>query len=246
VIIWLGPRSEGFRSAASSDVAMRYINTLTSRMSHGERWWQDTSPPTVEAIAELCSRNYWKRMWIVQEIILASNLIVLCGEEACAWENFIALNEALEEHHFTTNSLDSDKIKRSNANRILGHYRRWSRFEIHESKRRNSIWYLLRRYKDMECTDIRDKIYALMGLTHEQIDIDYAQDCTALQVYARVIWSHQGKETYLLPSDIENLQEALGMDSDDTHVVAENPYIAVSVTRFYEIGEEEDLEASHI
>jgi hypothetical protein len=216
---------------------MRYVRNLASGLRNGEKWWQETSPRTVEAIAELCSRNYWKRMWIVQEIILARNIVVLCGDQACAWGDFIALNEALEQHHFTKNSFDSDRIKRSNANRIIEHYRRWSRFEIHESKRRNSIWYLLRRYKDMECTDIRDKIYALMGLANEQIDIDYAQDCTALQVYARVIWSHQGKETYLLPSDIENLQEALGMDSDDAHIVAESPYIAVSVTKFSEIEE---------
>lgn len=34
---------------------------------------------------ELCQRKYWTRLWIIQEVILASNIAIQCGADSCQW-----------------------------------------------------------------------------------------------------------------------------------------------------------------
>jgi hypothetical protein len=39
-----------------------------------------------EALRSLCSRSYWSRLWIVQEVLLASELHIQCGSLSFQWE----------------------------------------------------------------------------------------------------------------------------------------------------------------
>jgi hypothetical protein len=41
----------------------------------------------LSAIEMMFSREYWHRLWIVQEIILAEDIILQCGEDLICWEN---------------------------------------------------------------------------------------------------------------------------------------------------------------
>ncbi|KAF4628981.1 hypothetical protein G7Y89_g9168 [Cudoniella acicularis] len=39
----------------------------------------------LSAIYTLFTRDYWKRLWIIQEILLASKLLAYCGNDTCSW-----------------------------------------------------------------------------------------------------------------------------------------------------------------
>lgn len=41
-----------------------------------------------EAVARLCEREYWDRLWIIQEVVLAAQIDVHCGERMLPWELF--------------------------------------------------------------------------------------------------------------------------------------------------------------
>ena len=41
-----------------------------------------------DSIPYLCFRPYWSRLWIVQEVVLATDVLIQCGNDHCNWEDF--------------------------------------------------------------------------------------------------------------------------------------------------------------
>ncbi|KAF8846852.1 HET-domain-containing protein, partial [Acephala macrosclerotiorum] len=78
VIAWLGPEAD------DSWMAMIYFQRI-GRKTTGDilsilassGLWQDT--PRHVAISAVLERGYWKRLWIIQEIVLAPQVVFLCG-----------------------------------------------------------------------------------------------------------------------------------------------------------------------
>lgn len=94
VVVWLGPFNE-HADTAMKELAQTALVSLielesaedhwTSRTSTGvwvkhqfESWFKDLHLPT---LVDVLSRNYWKRMWIIQELALNHHLTAfLCGD----------------------------------------------------------------------------------------------------------------------------------------------------------------------
>ena len=53
------------------------------------KYLQDSSFPVVECRA-LLSRGYWSRMWIQQEVVISSRVVVCCGDRKVDWDVFEA------------------------------------------------------------------------------------------------------------------------------------------------------------
>ncbi|KAK3393963.1 hypothetical protein B0H63DRAFT_505755 [Podospora didyma] len=50
--------------------------------------WQENSWPSsapASALEDLLSRDYWGRMWILQEFLLAKDVVIICGTKALDW-----------------------------------------------------------------------------------------------------------------------------------------------------------------
>ncbi|KAK3389895.1 hypothetical protein B0H63DRAFT_507373 [Podospora didyma] len=65
---------------------------------------------------DLCERRYWRRMWIIPEILQARRITVGCGNKSFAWNDFEALYLRLKtlgdpgwlvHHEFATSVLQS-------------------------------------------------------------------------------------------------------------------------------------------
>jgi len=41
-----------------------------------------------DSIPAFCSRPYWNRLWIVQEVVLATDILIQCGNDHCNWDDF--------------------------------------------------------------------------------------------------------------------------------------------------------------
>jgi hypothetical protein len=96
VLIWLGPKTE------SSGIAMEWIEELSLRKQKSLGLQEQLSGfPTAQitnrqtqrwqALSELCRREYWRRVWIVQEVILARRIIIHCGGSKARWLGFTKL-----------------------------------------------------------------------------------------------------------------------------------------------------------
>lgn len=65
-----------------------------------------------EYLLDLCSRTYWSRSWIVQELILASSIPIKCGEAELAWSlatSFVTNYSAGYTPHLRVSRLDQGR-----------------------------------------------------------------------------------------------------------------------------------------
>jgi hypothetical protein len=101
VIVWLGPADP------ESDLAMSFIEALNG----DSLILSDILPPfridgydefeepaeEIRALSDWCYRSYWRRIWIIQEIQLATKVTIYCGSRSLPWEAFhYALQRIME------------------------------------------------------------------------------------------------------------------------------------------------------
>ena len=87
VIVWLGPAS------INSDLAFAFLAEASLNAPHIDTWLPlnlrtKSRSKFWKAYCDIGSRDYWKRVWIIQEILFASAVIVRCGFRCMRWESF--------------------------------------------------------------------------------------------------------------------------------------------------------------
>jgi hypothetical protein len=89
VIAWLGPETE-YSSEAISFLTQIHSGSVPAagcdRLEFKEKW---------EAVDHFCKMEYWGRLWIIQEIILASQAIFCCGQDTLRGNAFINSHELI-------------------------------------------------------------------------------------------------------------------------------------------------------
>jgi hypothetical protein len=99
VYAWLGVEAD------NSDLAMDFIAKKGARnLRHrGPGFRNLWSREEGKALHDLCERSYWRRMWIIQEIIHAEKITVWCGRKSFEWgffENLYLNLKILEDKHW--------------------------------------------------------------------------------------------------------------------------------------------------
>lgn len=105
-----------------------------------------------DALGDLLNRHYWQRMWVIQEFVMAKNLVLISGNSGCYWKDL-----ARYHHRFES---EVEWAWRG-ASRLIAHRQYYQSLEGDPAVplRRLLEW---SRYG--KCHDVRDKIYALMAL----------------------------------------------------------------------------------
>ncbi|KAL7923199.1 heterokaryon incompatibility domain-containing protein [Trichoderma austrokoningii] len=169
VSVWLG-KADAF---SDSDIAMQW---LAGNANLNSLW----SLRQAKAVLAFCEMNYWRRMWIIQEIMFAKQVTIYCGSKHIGWSTFEQLVKHLQaisdmgrEHHTPCASL----ILASPAIVIAKAKAAWG-------GNLQPLTTLLQLYRDHEATNILDKVYALHGLAKDSSDIavDYGITADALLV----------------------------------------------------------------
>lgn len=78
VVVWLGPASY------NTNLVFDFLAEASSKKREIEDWLPKTfknsgRTKSWKAMYDLATRDYWKRVWIIQEIFFASSIIVCCG-----------------------------------------------------------------------------------------------------------------------------------------------------------------------
>jgi hypothetical protein len=132
-----------------------------------------------------CEHTYWKRVWIVQEIAQARNIVVYIGKYHMSW---IAYLDALKK------------------NRSFKH--RGGKIRKLDEKRRgrhgpaNRLEQLLEDFQHAQCRETRDKIYGFLGLAHDcppELRADYSK--STFDIHAEVL------DTFSRPRNLPNGQK---------------------------------------
>ena len=136
---------------------MDLLNSVTTTKSGNFDYQPD--PYAWKAIKCLFKRQWWTRLWVVQETLLARRAIVHCGEKAVDLEKFV--------HFKGMESLYRRRIG-SQLQPILtpmGHILwDWRRIKDGIAKNRLTLFELISMTGEFKCKEKKDNIFALLSL----------------------------------------------------------------------------------
>ena len=189
VVVWLGPAYRG------SDRAMTALARLPTGGGFAKQASNLWAGDAGHAMGGICSRPYWRRLWVFQEIWLAQKIRLMCGSKTAPWSHFHALMEYAHARSGTSQLDDNTEVVATSP------AMRMTNLNIESVD--TVLWSLVQETTHLRCFDIRDKIYALLGVAtrgHESIEPDYSMPVPSLlNILLHEIWSD-------LPP--ENLEEA--------------------------------------
>ncbi|KAK6829855.1 HET-domain-containing protein [Apiospora arundinis] len=182
VVAWLGPE------AANSGETVNAINEYPATTSFNK-------PVTFSPLEmrSLLSRAYWTRIWIVQELCVAREILFLCGRETMSWEAFHRF--VLSEREGETGTIDhSRSLQRSMVLLSVLNLQVLAPYNLVDLRDKfkttdTSLGTLLTSCSQAEASDPRDRVFALLGLandeTAKEIIPDYSR--SPCSVYCSVI-----------------------------------------------------------
>ncbi|KAI1391879.1 HET-domain-containing protein [Hypoxylon trugodes] len=151
VVVWLGE--------ATGSVFSTLEMILRCNWSRGKKNLFNYPEESLRGLCELFARPWWKRIWIVQEVVAARELVVLLGTTIFPWVMLENLCRAIQLAEFLIHPLAS-------MVRDCG----YQKFTVLEHFRRNRSMPLVRLVQctqDYQATDSRDKLYALLGMASD-------------------------------------------------------------------------------
>ena len=134
VLVWLGPDPE-LKARRIFNMA---LNPSQAATVEGFQDWK-------AAVADLSGCQWFSRLWVVQEYLLARSRICMWGDEEIDFDYLrVPLHSVLMEN---------------------GHTTHWITLQRHSSM---SVSNVLSCTRGMHCTDERDRVYAIQGLPHDE------------------------------------------------------------------------------
>lgn len=196
VLVWLGPESRDSALALKSlrdvgsevtvDWDLRTYRTTSGGKSSESESTNDLLTSQFDesiwtSIFSLLIRPWFGRLWIWQEVRLAKNGVqVFCGSGELPWEIF---GNAI----FYLEGMSLPMIPQD----PLGLWKCMRRaFELSSLKRLSNLYMALDTTRDSECSDNKDKIYAILNLVDKRermgLEPDYSR--STFEVYQDVVF----------------------------------------------------------
>jgi hypothetical protein len=165
VCVWLGPASSVARETIEFLEDELTIKEVESGSIYYSRDW--------DRVRRLCTLDYWGRLWIIQEVVLARKLKLYWGTFELSWDcldavlylfesrRLFVVDKFTRQSKFASQYPFSREITESTTLKICQQRRR--RTELSSSDE-PSLYSLLRVYDGSKCVDFRDKIFGLRSL----------------------------------------------------------------------------------
>lgn len=182
VVVWLGVEED------DSEQAQELLQDLSNvKKSLNE-------PLNLRSVVSLFDRDYWSRLWVVQEILHARNVVVLCGSSRLSWDAYTQcstifqskdsadrLESLLNERHSSTRYITSQH--RLSPSQVLIHHGPASILHLQQARKVYGIdsplytLFLMRLSRNKLATDPKDRVYGVLGLLpariRREIRVDY-------------------------------------------------------------------------
>jgi hypothetical protein len=199
VAIWLGPKTDD--SLAAIDFLCEVANhahrsekisaLIASRV--GER--------DFAAVVSLFERDYWRRLWVVQEVFNAKSLNVYCGTTRVPWSVYKLASRTFGsrrgdlDFYFSGGAKDKKRHSVSQNqltySQVLAHQGPGSLSGLQANMRRpeGPLLGVLRHCRGKLAADPRDKVFGILGILPEDVRRDFPIDYSlpVKEVYTDVV-----------------------------------------------------------
>jgi Heterokaryon incompatibility protein (HET) len=164
VLVWLGEASE------DSDLAIDELQILgtheghadsTTRPHQGAMGASSNPMKRLTAISRFFARPWWSRVWVLQEIVWASDILVLCGRREVTWGTLHVASSKLP-HLVSKTELAESAILNLAFSSTIG------LLTLHRTLRVESLpislEHTLTRVTVRSSTDPRDKVFGILNI----------------------------------------------------------------------------------
>jgi hypothetical protein len=208
VSVWLGEHSE------KSPLAWALLKELHDASDDSDLTTviQKSRRETFDALKDLFRREYWWRIWVVQEVNSNENTVVYCGEDHISWSDLLQVSERIEK----ATEIISDAIYHDQPHSVYTltsggprnlRIQRHSKTTADEKKVPPLVDLLYSHESKLSTEDV-DKVYALVGLSSDRETfgaVDYG-------LPARLVYIHTAK--YII-TQTESLNVICRHNNDD-------------------------------
>ncbi|KAF2874347.1 heterokaryon incompatibility protein-domain-containing protein [Massariosphaeria phaeospora] len=186
VAIWLGPESD------ESHLAMHLLGTVADYEDSPNDvadiikslQWEDC----IEATVSLFERDYWKRLWVVQEVFNAQKKQVYCGPSIIDWSVFEVASNAFDRQRYHLDRHYSGGTRSGNRYNVSSDGRTYSEVLANQGPRtftdlksispigKKSLLEALLRCRTKLSANPRDKVYGLLGIMTREVQEHFPPD----------------------------------------------------------------------
>jgi len=223
VVAWLGVHDD------SSRIAMEFIQTFDTEASPIVYHWR-LDDSSIDSIAVLCEREYWTRLWIIQELVMAPKVTLQCGDFCVSWVQLSGLLEGFvpvalfmmgPSQSAVENYKEALKLRRNNLSRPANCMARTLSREreiVHHLAQRRPLIDLCIGYGLAHCEDSRDGIFGLLAFTYEccqeSVAVDYSSSLS--DVSRRLLYhKHTNNVSFQEGHKLRILRVMLGVSRED-------------------------------
>lgn len=165
VAVWLGPERD------NSKAAFQFIKQYTD--SELLRRVDGISPQDMQlrAVMALLGREYWERAWIIQEVFQARKISIYCGLDVLCWSDLAKFFRRVQ-HEVA--KIDMNELYGGELSAI--HECTAFRLTKDRTSKNRDLHVLMLRYKNSLCSDPRDKVFSLCGMSQKHAHlVDYSK-----------------------------------------------------------------------
>lgn len=138
-------------------------------------WNERGLPPPLDPIwlktVEFFRNDWFRRVWIIQEVVIARNIKLVCGKYTLDWEDLYS----------ATQKIDQDPEMRVQADEVRQSWQPFLRLgdlrHLEASSNRLSTLVLLETFRHCQSTKRRDRFFSLLGIAAdgdlEDFELDY-------------------------------------------------------------------------
>lgn len=182
VIAWLGPAGEDGYPAFDLFLT---ISAESQHTENGKHWGPASNPGTtsvnlraeeLKAVISLLARSWWRRMWTVQELLLAKKLTFMCGNRQLPAEDMFATSDSYYAHvesccepYFRSTFEEGLMME---FNESMSTIDRLGIVRGSHITLQKALFF----FRQRECKDPRDMIYGLIGLASDLTKGDLTPD----------------------------------------------------------------------
>lgn len=190
VIVWLGDEQH--------ELALELIKTHGTA---GDRHWfpqgdtvEDPWHQILMLLVSLRDTKWYRRIWTLQEIVLAKSVTYLCGNHVFANSEIDGLFQSFVTHFINEKCCDLDAMTgpagmTNMASSILPFLQQISDIiETGRNKRPAPFLEIASKFRHREATDPRDKVFGILGITDDLTKdiIDYNEPVAAINSRATI------------------------------------------------------------
>ncbi|KAL2043751.1 hypothetical protein N7G274_003270 [Stereocaulon virgatum] len=221
-VVWLGEEannsSEALESMRDFNAVFQYELNASSPDADffarnglpvpGSQQWQD--------LKSLLARTWFQRVWIIQEVALSTKVEVLCGHKCVSWAdisifaNHIARQDLMQ--HFESPGEVAGDVSETGIDRIerIDSMKEYTNTIISPDYQPGLLSNLV-ACRGSKATDIRDKVFAVMGIKPSVLKADYSTP--ASDVYIEAAKTVNSQELISLLCCVDYPEQVSGLPS---------------------------------